>query len=65
MRERGIQCDKIGRFLVTHKVAHFDFLGYFEKHPFLSKNCGGYLLGNLWNNLGSFFILTSGHIGQS
>ena len=30
--------------------------GFFE-NIFLGKNCWGYFLGNLWSNLGSFYIL--------
>ena len=43
---------------VFAKVAqlYIDFLGNFEKHPFKSKNWSGYILGNLWINLGYFLF---------
>ena len=31
-----------------------DFLGYFEKHCFLSKRCCGYFLGYFWKILATF-----------
>ena len=68
---RAQQCDQIGLFVKglddnfprksSRKMCWF--LGYFEKCPYLSKNCSGYFLGNFWQTIGLFFMPTFGHTG--
>ena len=44
----------------VHKI--FDnFLGYYKKHYFLSKNCCGSFLGNLWKLWKTFYFYIWSH----